>query len=231
MEEPFSISLRCPSGALPPPFCDLSRHSPSLSQFHLSVQPNCARRSRPQFQEQKHFHTNPVPSKFKGRTGLHFSFEEERAHLFWTHPLAWLQSSSDRPHGPDSTTACFHRRGASNTERESTFGLEECRPCLGHRAALEACSWKQTAPTTPAQPATDVWEPGPNVHPCCSRGRHSAFLRLNREEGTWTGMYGQPSLPGACLSGFLRASVPMDCIMRRDLFVEGSFQLYCLTQR
>lgn len=28
---------------------------------------------------------------------------------------------------------------------------------------------------------------------CCSQSRHSAFLKVNRKEGTWTDMYEQPS--------------------------------------
>lgn len=155
MEKPFSISLiRCPSGFFPLPFRGLSKPSPFLRQFHLLVRPNLATSSWPQFQKQKHFIRIRFSHRLKGRMGLHFSLDGKGAYLFWTHPLALGPSSSDHPHGPDSAIAFFtndeHSGAFSNIKNESDFGLETCRPCLGQRAFLEACSWRRTAPTTPS---------------------------------------------------------------------------------
>lgn len=70
------------------------------------------------------------------------------------------------------------------------------------------------------------------------QGRHSALLegagsgRLDRR----TGGQADRRVPTALLLGslpfrFLKNPVPVASTMRRDLFVEESFQLYCLTGR
>lgn len=145
MEKTFSISqIRCPSGVFSLPFYDLSKHFLFLRQFHLLVQPNFAQSSWPQFQEQNHFLLIQFSHSLKRTMRIHFLFEATGAHLFWTHPLAWGQSSSDGPHGPDSTNAFSindeHTGAFSNIENESNFGVEKRRACLGQHAFPEAYS-------------------------------------------------------------------------------------------
>lgn len=159
---------------------------------------------------------------------MHCSFEEKRAHFFWTRSLAQehlhLVTHKDlmpHTHFPSMTNTLEH----FPTSRMNPRWEEKCRPCLGQHAFLEAyCSHPQPSPPWGSENLNAHW---------------AAALQADiLPSWEWTGKrapgqacMNSPPSSGACLSGFLSTDVPVDCIMRRDLFVEGSFQLYCLTQR
>ena len=148
------------------------------------MQPNLSESSWSQFQEPNHFILIQFSHSLKGTMGLHFSFEEKGAHRPLPgdnlHLLAHVCLTPQLPFSFNNR----HCGAFSNMGKEPTFGLWKCRPRLGQRAFLEAAlrSWEPRA-----------WEPECPLS-CCSWSRHSAFLKVNREEGTWTGVYKQPSL-------------------------------------
>lgn len=85
-----------------------------------------------------------------------------------------------------------HFGAFSNIEKESNFGIEKCRLCLGQCALLETCSWKPTAPTTPRQSHHRGLGTRMSTEPLLKQT--SVFLRVNRKEDTWTDVFKQPSL-------------------------------------
>lgn len=92
--------------------------------------------------------------------------------FIWSPTWTWLHKC----HFPSTTntTELF-----PTLRMNPTLEQVKCRLCLDQHAFLEAYSPRCPAMGCPVS--------------CCSRSRHSAFLRVNREEGTWTGMYEQPS--------------------------------------
>lgn len=76
-----------------------------------------------QFKEQNHFLLIQFVSSLKGTAGLHFSLEEARVYLFWTHSLAWGQSLRDHPQRPDPTNAISYQQWALQSIFQHPKGL------------------------------------------------------------------------------------------------------------
>lgn len=130
--------------------------------------------------------------------GLHFSFEEKTGSSFldsssglrtifiWSPAWAWLHKCLF--HQWHTLWSIFrHREWIQVWNREmQTLPWPTCLP---RSLLLEAL----LLPAPLAHRTTGLWESECPLG-CGSWSRHSAFLRVSREEGTWTGMYEQPSL-------------------------------------
>lgn len=144
-------------------------------------------------------------------------------HSFWVHPLSWRIPGQSWV--PDPRNVFSHPNHLfetfSNIYHESDSAIQTCS---WPRRLAGSLLWESAAPL----PHGDG---NLNVH-CAAAPRAGIGLaeweqgRRHQDRRVWTAL-----LPRSLPFRFPKSPVPVDSIMRRDLFVEGSFQLYCLTQR